>query len=208
MEAAAGTKFDPGQRVLYHDADLSPTPCSDLLYEAVVRKSGLRFANDNGGSECSGKDGEERQTRKWCHLIRFQGWNSRWDLWMIEVDIFPDDEENQTLMNKRKARAAAAQSEGDAATPSEKKRKKQRAGGSMRKKTRVRYDANGILGAEEGDDGPENVDCRRLEAACKLPLTLRTVLVDNPEKIMRYRRSTARHPRGGRRRRFMSCRFR
>ena len=88
------------------------------LYEAIVRRSCLRcvhprtgkvlpetrFASSNRNRRrgcrlddrlARPRDDPSALSKQWCHLIHFRGWNSRWDRWMKESDIFPDTPENR-----------------------------------------------------------------------------------------------------------------
>ena len=101
---------------------------------------------------------------KWTYFVHFAGWNTRWDRWVEDCELCEPTEE------LRKEAAAAAQEE--------KQFKKVKQTDRKRKK-------------REGDANPgESHGKRRTEVPswekyCELPFTLKTVLIDEKDRIMR-----------------------
>ena len=161
------------------------------LYEGIVLKSGLKFVEsgaivlperekksgrsrhqnnlphnlrqDFGGA--SDGDGDGGGAREWCHLVHFQGWNSRHDRWMREADVFHDTPENRTRVGTN---APSKQKEGVEENKKGKKRVRLVAeNNALRPDIRNPYDKNLQL----------------ITRACTLPFTLQTILVDDGDKI-------------------------
>jgi mortality factor 4-like protein 1 len=98
----------------------------------------------------------------WSYLVHFLGWNSRWDKWIPENDLRKATEElrRQALLLQE-----------------ENKAKKVKQTVSDRKK-RKRDDSNDSRGKRR-HEGPS------WEDYCELPFTLKTILVDDKDHIMR-----------------------
>ena len=112
----------------------------------------VQDSTDNGG------------TKRWCHLIHYQGWNSRHDRWMLESEMFHDTPENRMRVeveSGKVVRPPQKQKEG------KEKDIKKRGGSEVTK----------------GDVDVEKSNLRMIERACVIPFTLQTILVDDMEKI-------------------------
>jgi len=93
-------KFMVREHVWCYDRDASPP----LLYEAVVRtmQRGPRpcyptstLVKDDGEAWC------------WWYYIHFQGWNKKWDKWVVELDLLEDTDDHR-LLAKERLKAARA----------------------------------------------------------------------------------------------------
>jgi mortality factor 4-like protein 1 len=97
----------------------------------------------------------------WRYLVHYLGWNARWDKWLDEKDIFEASDENiKAMKNDQKKRKRAA---ADAPEVSNTKAKT-----SSTTSTIVK--------------GRQTLS---LADFCELPFTLKTILVDDKERIMR-----------------------
>jgi mortality factor 4-like protein 1 len=109
---------------------------------------------------------------KWTYLVHFAGWNTRWDQWVGDSALREPTEELRLQ--------AAAQEE---KAKKEEKPKKEEA---KAKKVNL-ADRKRKKGDSEGDDRGK----RRYESGsswedyCELPFTLKTILVDEKDRVMR-----------------------
>lgn len=107
---------------------------------------------------------------EWAFLVHYQGWNARWDRWVSSDWLLPDTPENrhkyqQTQQNEEKS------------LPVENKvAKKRKAQTEQSSSTRRRFSATSCS---------RSVDLYLYSDYCELPFTLKTVLVDEYEKITR-----------------------
>lgn len=212
QQLESGPKFHANERVLCTDsAQIGNTTAaspggSELppLFEAIIRKSGLKYVDVKTNKILPEKKKPRRLARhhdttmsnessegivkRWCHLIHFQGWNSRWDIWLTEEDVYSDIPENRTRVgasftggsSTKVARAPSKQSKdtnddnGDTSTPKKKKGGKKRGRGG---------DEKGEDGQNNSGDVSEQNNLQRITKACTLPFTLQTKLVDDRDKI-------------------------
>ena len=100
---------------------------------------------------------------KWSYLVHFLGWNTRWDKWVIDSELQQPTEE-------LRQQAAAMAEEGKA------KKIKQTAD-----RKRKRKDGDGDRRSKQRSDGV----LLSWEEYCELPFTLKTVLIDEKDRIMR-----------------------
>ena len=147
------------------------------------KKRGGRSQNQNQPpTTIDGGEGGIHQ--KWCHLIHFQGWNSRHDKWMCETNVFHDTPENRVRVgnssaNNKVVKTAAPSSSSKQPKKNEEKKKKKK---NTKKRGRSK-DAN--------DNDDEDIDgsmmyqnnLQLIKEACTLPFTLQTKLVDDHDKI-------------------------
>lgn len=213
----AGPKFHTNQRVLCVDSnqvistDAANTQSNQPrpLYEAVVKRSGLRhvdpttnkilpetklsFSKKRG--RCHGGPNQQillqqlnnpHTEKQWCHLIHFQGWNSRWDQWMTEGEIFPDVEEHRVRLATVTAvggggggGTGVVRSEESAEKDNPKKKKKL----GRPKKMVNEDDSDGGMEVDDTVDLEMNRNLQKISNACTLPFTLQTILVDDRDKI-------------------------
>ncbi len=109
---------------------------------------------------------------KWEFLVHYQGWNARWDRWVSRDWLLPDTPENrlkyqqqQTKHNEEKVSSA------------EKTNKKRKSSNEQPSTARRRLSNTSCT---------RSVDLQYLYSDyCELPFTLKTVLVDECEKITR-----------------------
>lgn len=180
-----------------------------LLYEALVKKVGLRPGparskkpNVDGGGGSADKSphtstlssvspaapagtssmdavvdasGEERH---WEYLVHYLGWSSRWDKWLADPDLLEDTPANRAMAQVDKEKAKKKERE-----RKEKAKEKERAK-AERKKARKLQEENRKRDADDMEDDDEYEDAGpTIEDYCALPFTLKTVLVDDRDKI-------------------------
>ena len=104
------------------------------------------------------KDGE------WSYFVHFLGWNARWDKWLPESSILEYTDERRQAVQKQE-RVKKEQQQRQKQEANERKRKKREDGGGVSGKRRY--------------EGPS------WEDFSDLPFTLKTILVDDRERIMR-----------------------
>mmetsp|Transcript_12804 Transcript_12804/g.18368 ORF Transcript_12804/g.18368 Transcript_12804/m.18368 type:complete len:431 (+) Transcript_12804:232-1524(+) len=183
-----GPKYHAQQKVLCIDTNNTTSDdASAPLYEAVIRKSELKYidpttkkilpkrkngrgrgrvgiaaidalSNNNLGSGLS---------QEWCHHVHFNGWNSRWDRWVTEQDIFDDTIENRKRVSEHHG--------GKVARP----QSKQKENTKKRKRGATVTVENGA----ENSSSPLHRNLQLITRACELPFTLQTVLCDDRDKI-------------------------
>lgn len=176
-----GPKYHAQQKVLCIDTNNATSDdASAPLYEAVIRKSELKYidpttkkilpkrksgrgrgrvgiaaidalSNNNLGSGLS---------QEWCHHVHFNGWNSRWDRWVTERDIFDDSIENRQRVSENSGKVARSQSK-------QKENTKKRKRGAT----------------SENSSSPLHRNLQLITRACELPFTLQTILCDDRDKI-------------------------
>ncbi|KAL7546694.1 hypothetical protein ACHAWF_010020 [Thalassiosira exigua] len=192
FSSASGPNFHVNERVLCTDAQQTQRTAATgdelpPLYEAVIRKSGLKHVEPGSRKilperkkRGHGREHHQQQhssdgdgIKEWCHLVHFQGWNSRWDRWMTEADVFRDTLENRKRLGANTGKIVRAPPK----VKEEEKRKKKKARDNSLKG-----------GGEENKDDEDggNAFQRNLQLismACALPFTLQTVLIDDRDKI-------------------------
>jgi hypothetical protein len=181
VSSFSDTKFLLQQKVLCVDTNsFSSDDANAPLYEAVIRKSELKFIDPTTGNIIPDKKrgrGRGRQIvgasssptsgssgvvllQEWCHFIHFNGWNSRWDRWVKEQDLFHD-----TAANRKRVSDNIV---GKVARPTSKQPKEDdKRDNKKRKRATTEPDRNLQL----------------ITRASELPFTLQTVLVDDRDKI-------------------------
>ena len=179
-----GPKFRSQQKVLCIDTNNATS--SDFnapLYEALIRKSELKYIDPitrkvvpkrkrgRGRVVCAfgaidvQNDLMGDGVQEWCHLVHFAGWNSRWDRWVTEKDIFDDSTCNRKRVSENTGKVArpVTKPKEDA---TDKKRKRE---------------ATTTADSVTAENSTRNLQL--ISRACELPFTLQTVLVDDREKI-------------------------
>lgn len=106
---------------------------------------------------------------EWEFLVHYQGWNARWDRWVSSDWLLPDTPGNrqkyqQTQQNEEKS------------VPVEKAGKKRKSSNEQLSSTRRKLSNTSCS---------RSVDLYLYSDYCELPFTLKTVLVDEYEKITR-----------------------
>ncbi|KAL3766874.1 hypothetical protein ACHAWU_007964 [Discostella pseudostelligera] len=175
----SGPKFHVNERVLVTDILRGIASEQDLppLYEAISRKCGLKCVDPTTGrillpkrkkgGEHLHNPSDDGGLKQWCHLIHYQGWNSRHDRWMCESEIFRDTPENRMRVEVeggKVVRPPQKLKEGKENTKKKRDRPKEIKGDVDREKL---YESN----------------LRIIRRACTLPFTLQTILVDDMERI-------------------------
>lgn len=114
---------------------------------------------------------------EWEFFVHYYGWSSRWDRWVNAEDLIDDTEENRALYLKTK-NAAVQQHQAE-----QKKKRKEKLMEAARKKRR-KSDENMPPNGEWTIEFAE----KRIAAYqdfCELPFTLKTVVVDEGDKVTR-----------------------
>ena len=175
------------------DGDDEPTPsfavnqrvvCQEFgaLYEAVVRKTFFQHGKVETNNQSNNNNNNGGGGGKWTYLVHFLGWNSRWDRWLEENEIME-------LTEEQKQKLAQQERKEKEKKELERKRKKEKAEAEAeisRQKRRLQQQQQ----QQRGDDsaGPSDLYSSNgfsWEDWCELPYTLKTVLVDDRERIMR-----------------------
>ena len=133
------------------------------VYEAVVRKARLRSSPVDGGSEMS---------HRWSYFVHYLGWASRWDRWIDEEDVRVDTEETRARAQSIKSELIKADEE-RRARAKERKEKQIRAKEARKAARKYEKDAHKLA----------------IDDCCEIPFTLKTVLVDDRERITRLGRT-------------------
>lgn len=180
VSSFSDTKFVLQQKVLCIDTNsFSSDDANAPLYEAVIRKSELKFIDCSGNIIPDRKRGRGRGRQivgtsssptsgssgavllqEWCHFIHFNGWNSRWDRWVKEQDLFHDTAANRKRLSDNIVGKVAR-------PPSKQPKEDDKRDNKKRKRTTTESDRNLQL----------------ITRASELPFTLQTVLVDDRDKI-------------------------
>eukprot|EP00581_Thalassiosira_minuscula_P003388 CAMPEP_0183742420 /NCGR_PEP_ID=MMETSP0737-20130205/64683_1 /TAXON_ID=385413 /ORGANISM="Thalassiosira miniscula, Strain CCMP1093" /LENGTH=485 /DNA_ID=CAMNT_0025978003 /DNA_START=42 /DNA_END=1499 /DNA_ORIENTATION=+ len=192
----SGPAFHVNERVLCTDSQQAAAgnaTANELppLYEAIIRRSGLKFVDPTTGKILpeTKKKGRRRphhldqphqepggggNVKEWCHLIHFQGWNSRWDVWMTEAGGFRDTPENRQRVGATIGKVARAPPK-----PKDDEKKKKKRG--RPKESKEGDSDDNMDGLKGGSIYQQNLSL--IKKACVLPFTLHTVLVDDRDKI-------------------------
>jgi len=187
----SGPKYHAQQKVLCIDTNNNTSDDAFApLYEAVIRKSELKYIdpttqkilpNRKRGrgrgrvGAAAAVDALDQNTndlgtgllQEWCHHVHFNGWNSRWDRWVTERDIFENTIENRKRLSENSGKVARSQ-------PKQKEETKKRKRGAA---TTADNDA-------ESSSSPLNRNLQLITRACELPFTLQTVLCDDRDNIV------------------------
>mmetsp|Transcript_19310 Transcript_19310/g.27164 ORF Transcript_19310/g.27164 Transcript_19310/m.27164 type:complete len:463 (+) Transcript_19310:103-1491(+) len=165
--APPSPKYKPNQKVYASE--------NGNTYEAVIRKSTLRSKkqmhdheeNKNPGFHCF-----------WEHYVHFHGWSNNHDRWVTEGDL--------SSMDNEKSRFAAELSK-QRALESERERRQ--------KKIRIEKERRDKAAAKKRKlEDPTDASVSTVEylkQCCQLPFTLKTVLIDDRERITRLGRLVA-----------------
>ena len=169
-------KFSLDDRVLAQDGNSHEC---NMYYLATIRE--CRFTeepkNRSSGSSSSGY---------WKYRVHYKGWNARWDQWLEDERLLRDTEQNREFLmasnrlegNRRNVVSVSTDARNGSDTTSNHKRKRDhvRCGSSdcsIRSKRRM------------GASAAYNVVCEAYEDFCELPFTLKTVLLDERDRITR-----------------------
>mmetsp|Transcript_1466 Transcript_1466/g.3077 ORF Transcript_1466/g.3077 Transcript_1466/m.3077 type:complete len:504 (+) Transcript_1466:236-1747(+) len=182
----SGPTFHVNEKVLVTDSRQTEGAAESTnnelpsLYEAIIRKSGLRHVDPTSRKIMPERKNRGRRQhhqnhqdpsngngiKEWCHLVHFQGWNARHDRWMTETDVFHDTPINRKrVMRGNTGKVARAPPK-----PKEEEKKKKK------------------RGRQDGEDGGSvahsyHKNLQLITKACELPFTLQTILVDDRDKI-------------------------
>jgi mortality factor 4-like protein 1 len=102
------------------------------------------------------------QNNEWSFLVHYKGWNARFDQWMPARLILPETPENKLIFEQQQQQQQQQQPRS-----SIKKRKQEGSSSSARKRRKGKNDSHLLLYSDY----------------CELPLTLKTVLMEEFEKI-------------------------
>ena len=184
-EESHGPKYHAQQKVLCRDTNNATSDdTSAPLYEAVIRKSELKYVDPTtnkilpnrkrgrgrgrvGAAAVHALDQNNNGVgsgilQEWCHHIHFNGWNSRWDRWVTEQDLFDDTIENRKRVGENSGKL------------------KQKEDTKKRKRGAATTTENGA----ECSSSPLHRNLQLITRACELPFTLQTVLCDDRDKII------------------------
>ncbi|KAL7443405.1 hypothetical protein ACHAXM_012066 [Skeletonema potamos] len=182
-----GPKYQADQKVLCIDThNATSDDVSAPLYEAVIRKSELKRIDpttrkilpDRKRGRGRGRVGastldpnnelDNALLQEWCHHVHFNGWNSRWDRWVTERDIFGDTAENRKRVSGNSGKVARSLTK-----PNE----------DAKDKKRKRGTAAATNSSAESSSSPLHFNLQLIQRACELPFTLKTVLLDDRDKV-------------------------
>ena len=107
---------------------------------------------------------------EWDFYIHYQGWNSRWDCWVSAADLVLDTEDNRkTYVKEIPSRKRKKDTDSSTASGSG-------GGGSGRKRKAA---------SSSSSDSSSSSTLAYYQQYCELPFTLKTILVEECEKITR-----------------------
>ena len=190
-DSSHGPKYHAQQKVLCIDTNNSASDdASAPLYEAVIRKSELKYIDRTtrqilpdrkrgrgrghrvGAAAAFNAPESGLLLQEWCHHVHFNGWNSRWDRWVTERDIFNDTFEHRKRVSENSGKVARSPKQPKEDTPiKDKKRKRGIAAATT----------DNI--AEISTSSPLHRNLQLITRACELPFTLQTILVDDRDNI-------------------------
>jgi len=150
--------FVENEKVYCHDGNNKTN-----YYEAIIRKT--KFENG-----------------VWSFMVHYSGWNNRWDRWMEAEHIWKDTSENRAKIQAQQEQennttATEAATSNTASTS--KRSRTSESDGVRRKRLAVRNSHNTSGAASTVDQQQQFV----YQDYCELPFTLKTVLVEEYERI-------------------------
>lgn len=104
---------------------------------------------------------------RWSYLVHYSGWNARFDRWVDEEHLRPETDENRQMFEDQERTKVESEAEERASTEPLRKRKSGRSEHAARKRS--------------GVDKRESY----YQEYCELPLTLKTVLLEDWERVTR-----------------------
>jgi mortality factor 4-like protein 1 len=135
----------------------------EQFYEAVVRKVRCKLENE------------------WHFLMHYLGWNSRWDRWVANEALLPDTPENRTKhIKERKRKKEATSSSSTPGTPGT-----TTSGGTGGSGSASRKRKSAASSAVSSNNNSTEDVLSYFQEYCELPFTLKTILVEECEKITR-----------------------
>ena len=132
---------------------------------------------------------DETKGPRWKYLVHFNGWNSRYDQWMTEEKVFPDNEHYRAMAEKSQEQLQEI----------EQNRKDKKAQAEKEKKRNVeRRQSHGSTSQTEesfkkkrGRPRPKEQCSIKMKECCELPITLKLVLVEEQSFINRLGKTSA-----------------
>jgi len=95
-EPGAGPLYPPGARCYARE--------SNAIYLAQIRKvvppSETQLGDNN--SQDNNNNNNNNQPTGYQYFVHYQGWNVRWDKWVTERDLLPDNDETKEIANRVK----------------------------------------------------------------------------------------------------------
>jgi mortality factor 4-like protein 1 len=135
----------------------------DAIYQAIIRKA--RRNNDGNG---------------WSFLVHYLGWNARWDRWTSSDHLFSNTPENKLLLETKSQQhePITVPATASAVTDMPRKRGRNSLDSTSMRTTKLQRKSTST-----------NIKRQTASATyadfCELPFTLKTVLVDDCERITR-----------------------
>ena len=129
----------------------------------------------------SGKKGP-----RWKYLIHYNGWNSRFDQWIMEEDVFPDNEHYRAISEKTQTQLREMEQC--------RKDNKSRAEKEMKRTFEMRRSNDSRSQTEETPKkmrGRPPKEQWSMQESCELPMTLKIVLVDEQSYINRLGKTSS-----------------
>jgi len=131
---------------------------------------------------------DETEGMRWKYLVHFNGWNSRYDQWMTEEKVFPDNEHYRAM----------AENSQEQLQEIEQNRKEKKAHAEKEKKKNVdrRQSHSSTSQTEESlkkkrARPPKEQCAMKMKESCELPITLKLVLVEEQSFINRLGKTSA-----------------
>jgi len=162
------------------------------VYEVIVRRANLKVEDKYEGEPKS-----SGAKHKWKYFVHYLGWNSRWDKWVAEDELSPDIPPIRALAEQQKKKKKALgvkRKENKLSQEKDKKRRELLAKEEklitqvLSEQTELNTKSNDAEGKSRKLDnnfgGIKTLETL-VEDWCQLPFTLKTVLIDDREKIKR-----------------------
>jgi len=173
LSAASPMHMDDGTQSDFSDHSFENPPAFHINQKVLCRD----VSNSSHYYESKITKLKALGNNEWEFFVHYHGWSSRWDRWVNAEDLIEDTQENRALYLETK-NAAVEQHQAEV-----KKKRKEKLNDSARKKRR------------KGDENlPPNGEYTREFAEkriasyqdyCELPFTLKTVVVDEGDKVTR-----------------------
>jgi mortality factor 4-like protein 1 len=136
---------------------------TDYVYLATIKQ----FAQLSYSDEIEGP--------RWKYLVHFNGWNSRYDQWITEEKVFPDNEHYRAMAEKSHEQLQEKQNRKDKKSQAEKEKKR----------NVERRQSYGSTSQKEESLKKKSGRPPKMKECCELPITLKLVLVEEQSFINR-----------------------
>ena len=93
-EPGAGPLYPPGARCYARE--------SNAIYLAQIRKVVPPSETQLGDNNSQDNNNNNNQPTGYQYFVHYQGWNVRWDKWVTERDLLPDNDETKEIANRVK----------------------------------------------------------------------------------------------------------